>query len=503
MLDVIRRGQRWVTAIFVVGIGSVFVFYLGGGGGIQRGGDALIQVGEIRIDNYEYGRFRDQQEQRYRDALGEQFDARKYRDTLDDLTTRLVVERAIMALEAEALGLSVPKQELERQILEIGGFRNAAGRFDKQAFDNWVGRTYGSERAFREQQSRAVLVTKLIRVIRAQAVVSDGEVRTALKRKLEEIRIVTTVLDTSEVLEGYERDEQAIAAVLATRVEDVSALYEARQDEFDVPEQTRARHILVRVPPNADEATRAELKAKARAAQQRVLDGEDFAAVAKQVSEDPEAKANGGDLGFFKRGQMAPAFDAVAFAIEPGTVSELVKTDFGYHIIWVEERKAAQVRTFDDVKRDLAFDLLSSEAARDETLAQAARIADAVRGGQSLEAAARAEERTLNRSGWLRRRPDGYVPGLGASPELMAVAFTLEAGQSSDRTFKIGDRLALVQVLERQQADPDEIEQQLQAERERLRNQKMTRLLDTWVNERRNQLAKEGELVVDMDLIRG
>ncbi|MCH7709337.1 MAG: SurA N-terminal domain-containing protein, partial [Myxococcales bacterium] len=142
MLDVIRRGQRWVTAIFVVGIGSVFVFYLGGGGGIQRGGDALIQVGEIRIDNYEYGRFRDQQEQRYRDALGEQFDARKYRDTLDDLTTRLVVERAIMALEAEALGLSVPKQELERQILEIGGFRNAAGRFDKQAFDNWVGRTY-------------------------------------------------------------------------------------------------------------------------------------------------------------------------------------------------------------------------------------------------------------------------------------------------------------------------------------------------------------------------
>lgn len=503
MLDVIRRGQRWVTAIFVVGIGGVFVFYLGGGGGIQRGGDTLIQVGEIRIDNYEFGRFRDQQEERYREALGDQFDARKYRDTLDDLTSRLLVERAIMALEAEALGLSVPKKELERQILEIGGFRDSTGRFDKQAFDNWVGQTYGSERAFREQQGRSVLVTKLVRVIRAQAVISDGEVRTALKRKLEGIRIATTVLDTSEALEGYERDEEAIAAVLATRVEDVAALFEARQDEFDVPEQTRARHILVRVPPNADEATRAELEAKARAALQRILDGEDFAAVAEEVSEDPGSKANGGDLGFFKRGQMVPAFDAVAFELEPGAVSELVKTNFGYHIIRVEERKAAQLRTFEDVKQDLAFDLLSGEAARDATLAQAARIADAVRGGQSLEAATRAEDRTLNRSGWLRRRPDGYVPGLGAAPELMAVAFTLEAGQSSDRTFKIGDQLALVQVLERQEADPDEVEQQLQAERERLRNQKMTRLLETWVNERRKQLAKEGELAVNMDLIRG
>ena len=86
------------------------------------------------------------------------------------------------------------------------------------------------------------------------------------------------------------------------------------------------------------------------------------------------------------------------------------------------------------------------EARNEASRTLADELAAAVKGGESLEDAARARELTLERSGWLRRRPDGFVPGLGASPDLMATAFTLEPGQSSSRVFEVGDKLALVQL---------------------------------------------------------
>ena len=175
MLDVFRRGQRWWTAAVVVFVGGVFAVFIGLGGPLQSGDNrTLIQVGPYRLGASEYDRVRAQRDREIQEDLGDAYDSRRMRDTVDAAATRVLIERAILALEAQSMGLTVTKQEVERELLALPGFRDPSGRFDKQGFDNWVVYEFGSEKAFLDQQRRASLAAKLMRAIRSQATVSTA-----------------------------------------------------------------------------------------------------------------------------------------------------------------------------------------------------------------------------------------------------------------------------------------------------------------------------------------
>jgi peptidyl-prolyl cis-trans isomerase C len=120
----------------------------------------------------------------------------------------------------------------------------------------------------------------------------------------------------------------------------VREFYDKNPDKFEQPESLRASHILIRADQNADEATKKKARAQAEAVLEKAKAGGDFAALAKQHSADGSAQ-QGGDLGFFPRGQMVPAFEQAAFALKDGEISGIVETQFGYHIIKATERKAA------------------------------------------------------------------------------------------------------------------------------------------------------------------
>jgi parvulin-like peptidyl-prolyl isomerase len=135
---------------------------------------------------------------------------------------------------------------------------------------------------------------------------------------------------------------------------DLRKYYEAHKAEF---EQVRARHILIRVQgsavairPGQRDLTEAEALAKVQDLRKRVQAGEDFAELARQESDDTGSGANGGDLGFFRHGQMVPSFEQAAFALQPGELSEPVKSQFGYHLIKVEARES---KSFEDVRAEL------------------------------------------------------------------------------------------------------------------------------------------------------
>jgi peptidyl-prolyl cis-trans isomerase C len=127
-------------------------------------------------------------------------------------------------------------------------------------------------------------------------------------------------------------------------------LYQVSREKYRVPEQVRAAHILVKVKDNnRDDALRRTEQIRAQA-----LAGADFPKLARQWSEDPAGASNGGELGFFEKRAMDPAFAAAAFALtKPGEISAPVLSKFGYHIILLEDRRPAIVRTFDDVKPEL------------------------------------------------------------------------------------------------------------------------------------------------------
>ncbi len=143
---------------------------------------------------------------------------------------------------------------------------------------------------------------------------------------------------------------------------EIQQYYNQNQSNYKVDAQAKVRHILIAVDPNAGAAADAAAKAKAQGIldQLRKDNGKDFADLAKKYSDDPGSKDAGGELGWLKPGATVPAFDHTAFAQQPGQISGLVKTQFGYHIIQTEEKQDAHVKPLAEVKSSIA-DILTKQ----------------------------------------------------------------------------------------------------------------------------------------------
>jgi peptidyl-prolyl cis-trans isomerase C len=161
-------------------------------------------------------------------------------------------------------------------------------------------------------------------------------------------------------VEGQMLRQQLVKKEVLDRVNvsaaEVQNFYDHNKAKYIEEEQVRARHILVRVPQDASPVDDAKLKEKAEQAQSRAKKGGDFAALARELSDDG-SKEQGGDLGFFPRGRMVEVFEQTAFALQPGQVSEVVRSQFGYHVIKVEERKDGRALGFDEAKEQVREDL--------------------------------------------------------------------------------------------------------------------------------------------------
>lgn len=143
--------------------------------------------------------------------------------------------------------------------------------------------------------------------------------------------------------------DKKFAGKVTVTDQEMKKFYDENPDYFKTPERVRASHILVKVEPNASEADKAKARQKIEDVQKKVKKGEDFAALAKQYSDCPSS-AKGGDLDYFQRGQMVGPFQDAAFAMNVGEVSDIVETQFGYHLIKVTDKKPAGTVSFEESK---------------------------------------------------------------------------------------------------------------------------------------------------------
>ena len=146
--------------------------------------------------------------------------------------------------------------------------------------------------------------------------------------------------------------DEEVADKIKISDEETKSYYDANPQLFQQPEQVKASHILIKVDANATDAQKAEARKKIKEVQQKVQKGEDFATLAKTYSEGPSGP-RGGDLGYFKRGQMVKPFEAAAFSLKPNETSDIVETNFGYHLIKVVDKKPAKKTTYAEVKNRL------------------------------------------------------------------------------------------------------------------------------------------------------
>jgi peptidyl-prolyl cis-trans isomerase C len=159
--------------------------------------------------------------------------------------------------------------------------------------------------------------------------------------------------------------QDAVGSKAAVTPEQAKKFYDENPDQFKQPERVRASHILIGVPQGADAVTKDAARKRAEDVLKQAKAGKDFAALAKEHSQDPGSAVQGGDLGYFPRGQMVGPFDEAAFTLAPGTMSDLVETQFGFHIIKVVEKQPARTVPLEEVRPKLDEFLLNQNKQRE------------------------------------------------------------------------------------------------------------------------------------------
>jgi peptidyl-prolyl cis-trans isomerase D len=380
-----------VVAVFVL---LVFVDWGAGRAGGGGGGSAAVRIGDRTVSESEFLDEMRRLDQRFSQIYGEQWNQIRGQIDLARQTANFFIDRELQINEAKRVGLTITREELQEAILQDPSFRDQSGEFAGAETYKRILRAYYrmTPEAYEQRLSEDLLIGKLNALAERNVWVSDAEVEREYRRQREvsdfdviqlryEPFLTEVEIDEDEIrtafdatAEDYRRDEERTIRYLlveTTRLRrtlpiddaELKAYYDQHLDEFLEGEQANARHILIRIAPDATDIERGEAELRANGVAAMVEAGGDFAAIAAENSEDPGSKDNGGDLGWFGRGQMVAEFENAVFDAKPGDIIGPIKSQFGYHIIKVEGFRPEHQRPFEEVEEQIRFRVLEDRAA--------------------------------------------------------------------------------------------------------------------------------------------
>ena len=384
MLKVLRENVKYLSWILwvIIALFVLFIFadFGAGLGGTRDNVSWYAKVGGATISRAEYQRSLQMLDSQYRRQFADQYtpDLAKQLQLPMRALDKAITDK-ILLREAERIGLKVSDAEVRDGILEEASFHDEQGRFiGQEQYSQMLQRAGYTVASFEEEVRQELLKQKLASALRADLYVSDAEVEKTYREQVERAKIryievprsrfADAVVPASEVAAYFQQHRQeyrlpeqregAYLLVEASRLldqakladADLLAYYQAHQDEWKQDAQVRASHILLLV---NDKRTDAQAREQIEAIKKRIDNGEDFGAVARQVSDDPGSKANGGDLGFFAHGRMVKEFEDAAFSATPGRLVGPIKSPFGYHLLKVTGRRPAGVQPFAEVREQI------------------------------------------------------------------------------------------------------------------------------------------------------
>ena len=434
----------------------------------------LWEKEEVSI--HEYRQRLEQERQRQRTEQGEAFDNKAFEsaDNKRKVLESLIDER-LMRIAARDAGILVSDAAVRREIEKIDEFK-VDGRFNPQKYQSLLASLNPPltplqfEQSIRDDLQRNALVGRA--ALSAFTTRAEGDRMLALwfeQRDVSVVRIPTTV-DTAPVSEAdvaawyksHEREYRAPESVTLEYIDvdaaklvpaavseaDLRSRYAAERDKLGVAEQRRVSHILIPVDASADAAAQKAAQDKAASLAQQARAGADFAALAKANSGDPGSKDNGGDLGWIARGSgMVKPFEDAVFAMQPGTTSDPVKTEFGWHVIRLAEVKAGTQKSFEEVRAQLEAE--AAAGARDRTYNDllSALVDDLMKNPSGFAEAAAKHGLTVQKTGPV---PKGGGEGVAAVPAVQRDAFSetrIQDGSASDPIEVGQDHSILLRVV--------------------------------------------------------
>lgn len=469
MLDRMRRHKGWLKwSLGLVVVTFILLYvpdFLGGRGryslqgtGGADLGDTIASVEGRRITAGEFRRSYMNQIQAYQNAYGGQMNEQLLKQLgIDQRILQQMIDEEVALAEADRLDIASSDAELRQRILTMPAFQENGKFIGDQRYRQLLRMQRPPMRPdeFEEQLRRSLVVQKLRAALTDWVHVSDAQVDQEFRNRNEKVKIELVVFSPdkfradvtatdTEVAAHFDKnkeqfrvgprrkvkylmvDMQALRNRANVAPQDVRRYYDQKIEQFSTPEQVKASHVLIKAGPDKDDAA-ARKEAEDVLAQAKA--GKDFAELAKKYSQDESNAKNGGDLGFFGRGAMVKEFENAAYSMQPGQISDVVKTQFGYHVIKVMEKKPAETRPFEQVKPQIE-DQLKWERAQQQAQQMADEIAGELKTPADFDKVAKARGLTAGESGFFTREEP--IAGLGFAPEASAAAFELKENQVSD-----------------------------------------------------------------------
>jgi peptidyl-prolyl cis-trans isomerase D len=469
-----KNAKSWLVKVLFGIIVIVFIFFYGYSDLRKAKDNVLASVGKTKITVAEYQEAYKSILQFYRNIYKGQLTEEMIKQMgLKQKALENLIDREVLLQEAEREKLRVDSEEVRKAIMQSPAFQEN-GAFSQANYERAL-RYYGnSVLDFERSQQKDLLINKLEDMIKSAVKVSDAEIKNRFQMENEKVMVDYVIFNPDTIKETFPVSDQEIDSYYKKQPEefrvpemakaqyvvfspqnyeskatvslrDLQEAYQMDTERFSEPKKVKARHILIKLEKNATPEKEKEVKKRAEEILQKAQKGENFAKLAEKYSEDTGSAKKGGDLGYFKTGDMVKPFEEAAFSLKPGQLSSLVKTNYGFHIIKVEEVKEAYTKSFDEAKPILEKELKAEEAkkiAREE----ANRAYNRIFKSKDLSAYAKATSLTTEETNLFAfgKGPEDAVEKNAFSES----AFSIAPGDLAP-VFALGQKYVLLKLLEK------------------------------------------------------
>jgi len=480
MLELLRKKQKstliklvfwFIIATFV---GTIFLVWGKGRDGDGDDGSLAFTVNGTQVSTGDFQAVQRNLSLFYQNLYSGNYNAEMEKSlNLPQMAYEQLMRQILLEQEARRLDIDVSHDEVVQSIAEIPQFQQD-GVFRRDIYLDLLKRQRMSSDDFEARQKRALYAEKTEASITAGVSVNDADVENEFRKRNEKVNLAFVKASPALFEKKVEVNDSDLEAFFAEHDEEfrvpekvslrylrfeptryldtvtfddaeIERYYKRHINQYAIDEQVKAAHILIRIDQGASDSVREERRKLAEKVLDKARAGEDFAQLARKYSDDGSA-SRGGELGYFKRGSMVPAFEKAAFAMKPGDISGLVETQFGLHIIkaqgYIEAGEKPLTEVYDEVKTGLRND-----KAQDMAYEMAMDAYNINRKEGGFDKAAADSGLTVNETG-LFTRSEAVGP-FGVQPDLAAAAFVLDQDKLG-RPQRVGDSTVLFALKERQ-----------------------------------------------------